>query len=76
MRRLSPSEAAGIINSIDSLSVPLGPGVPGEFMHALDSRDDFEDFAINGALLPDLFGVLTKPGVSYRLASTVRPNDF
>jgi acyl-CoA hydrolase len=66
MRRLSPSEAAGIINPVDSLSIPLGPGVPGEFMHALDSREDFEDFAINGALLPDLFGVLTKPGVSYR----------
>jgi acyl-CoA hydrolase len=66
MRKLSPSEAAGIINPVDSLSVPLGPGVPGEFMHALDSRNDFEDFAVNGALLPDLFGVLTKPGVSYR----------
>ena len=66
MRKLSPSEAAGIINPIDSLSVPLGPGVPGEFLHALDSRDDFEDFQVNGALLPDLFGVFTKPGVSYR----------
>ena len=66
MRRLSPSEAAGIIRPIDSLSVPLGPGVPGEFLHALDSRDDFEDFQVNGALLPDLFGVFTKPGVSYR----------
>jgi acyl-CoA hydrolase len=65
MRKLSPSEAAGIINPVDSLSIPLGPGVPGDFMHALDSREDFEDFAINGALLPDLFGVLTKPGVSY-----------
>ena len=66
MRKLSPSEAAGIINAVDSLSIPLGPGVPGDFMHALDSREDFEDFAINGALLPDLFGVLMKPGVSYR----------
>ncbi len=66
MRKLSPSEAAGIIEPVDSLSVPLGPGVPGEFLHALDSREDFERFEINGALLPDLFGVLTKPGVSYR----------
>lgn len=66
MRQLSPSEAAGIIRPVDSLSIPLGPGVPGEFMHALDSREDFEDFAVNGALLPDLFGVLTKPGVSFR----------
>lgn len=65
-RTLSASEAAGIINPIDTLSVPLGPGVPGEFLHALDSREDFEDFEINGALLPDLFGVFMKPGVSYR----------
>lgn len=65
-RVLSASEAAGIINSIDSLSVPLGPGAPGEFLHALDSRDDFEDLQVNGALLPDLYGVFTKPGVSYR----------
>lgn len=66
MRTLSPSEAAGILRPVDSLSVPLGPGVPGRFLHALDARDDFEDLRINGALLPDLFGVLTKPGVSYR----------
>lgn len=66
MRTLSPSEAAGILEPVDSLSVPLGPGVPGRFMHALDSRDDWDDLRINGALLPDLFGVLTKPGVSYR----------
>ncbi len=66
MRKLSPSEAAGIIRPVDSLSVPLGPGVPGEFLHALDSREDFQDFQVNGALLPDLFGVFTKPGVSYR----------
>ena len=36
MRRLSPAEAASVINPVASLSVPLGPGVPGEFMHALE----------------------------------------
>jgi acyl CoA:acetate/3-ketoacid CoA transferase beta subunit len=66
MRRLSPAEAAGVILPVDSLAVPLGPGVPGDFLHALDSRDDYEDLQINGALLPDLYGVFTKPGVSYR----------
>ena len=66
MRKLSPSEAAGIVNPVDSVSVPLGPGVPGDFFHALDSREDFERLEINGALLPDLFGVFTKPGVSYK----------
>ena len=66
MRKLSPSEAAGIVKPVDGLSVPLGPGVPGEFLHALDSREDWEQLDINGALLPDLFGVFTKPGVHYR----------
>ncbi len=65
-RILSPSEAAGIFQTVDSMSVPLGPGVPGELLHALDQRDDWEDFRLDGALLPDLFGVLMKPGVSYR----------
>lgn len=65
-RVLSPAESIEIVRSIDSLAVPLGPGIPGAFLHALDARDDFEDFRIAGALLPDLFGVLTKPGVSYR----------
>lgn len=66
MRLLSPSEAAGILEPVDSLSVPLGPGVPGRFLHALDARDDWTDLRVNGALLPDLFGIFTKPGVSYR----------
>lgn len=66
MRALSPSQAAEIVQSVDSISVPLGPGVPGDFLHALDARDDYERLEINGALLPDLFGVLTKPGVSFR----------
>ena len=65
-RILSPAEAAGVLKPTDSLSVPLGPGVPGAFLHALDARNDFEDLQINGALLPDLFGIFVKPGVSYR----------
>jgi acyl-CoA hydrolase len=65
-RTMSPDESIEVVRPIDSIAVPLGPGVPGAFLHALDARDDFVDFRINGALLPDLFGVLTKPGVSYR----------
>ena len=55
-----------MLEPVDSLSVPLGPGVPGQFLHALDARQDWVDLQIDGALLPDLFGVFTKPGVSYR----------
>lgn len=65
-RVLSPAESIEIVRPTDSLAVPLGPGVPGAFLHALDARDDLEHVMIAGALLPDLFGVLTKPGVSYR----------
>jgi acyl-CoA hydrolase len=35
-------------------------------MHALADRDDFTRLEIFGALLPDLYAVLTKPGVHYR----------
>jgi acyl-CoA hydrolase len=35
-------------------------------MHALAERDDFTRLEIFGALMPDLYAVLTKPGVHYR----------
>lgn len=60
------SEAVALIRAEDSMAVPLGPGVPGGFMHALAERDDFTRLEIFGALLPDLYAVLTKPGVHYR----------
>jgi len=50
----------------DSLAVPLGPGVPGTFLHALGARDDFTDLLVFGALLPDLYELFTRPGVRYR----------
>lgn len=57
--------AVAAIRSVDSLAVPLGPGVPGGFMHALDARGDFERLQIFGALMPDLYAVLARPGVHY-----------
>lgn len=60
------SEAVTIIRPTDTLAVPLGPGVPGGFMHALGDRDDYVDLQISGALMPDLYAVLTKKGVHYR----------
>jgi len=62
----TPAEAAELVRPIDDMAIPLGPGIPGSFLHALDARDDWEALRINGALLPDLFGVMMKPGVSYR----------
>ena len=60
------STATSLVRPTDTLAVPLGPGVPGGFMHALGDRDDFVDLQISGALMPDLYAVLAKPGVRYR----------
>lgn len=60
----TPTEAVEIIHATDSLAVPLGPGVPGAFLHALGGRDDWEDLRVFGALLPDLYELFTRPGVS------------
>ena len=62
---VTPSEAAALIASTDSLAIPLGPGVPGQFLHALaDVRDAWDDLRLFGALMPDLYEVLLRPGVS------------
>lgn len=60
------SDAMSLLRPSDTLGLPLGTGVPGGFLHALDARDDFENLIIFGALLPDLFGLFMKPGVHYR----------
>ena len=66
MAEMDINDAVALVRSRDTLAVPLGPGVPGGFMHALDARNDFEQLEVFGALMPDLYGVLTKPGVHYR----------
>ncbi|HNJ97403.1 MAG TPA: acetyl-CoA hydrolase/transferase C-terminal domain-containing protein [Ilumatobacteraceae bacterium] len=60
------SEAVAAIRSDDSLAVPLGPGVPGGFLHALGEREDFTHLEVFGALLPDLYQLFMRPGVHYR----------
>lgn len=62
----SMANAIAQIRPTDTLAVPLGPGVPGAFMHALGERDDFVQLEVFGALLPDLYALLTKKGVHYR----------
>lgn len=47
------------------MAVPLGPGQPPGFLHALGERDDFEDLAVFGALLVDAFQLFTRPGVRF-----------
>jgi acyl-CoA hydrolase len=64
-RRLHPDEAAALLRASDVLAVPLGPGHPIGFLHALGERDDWVDLRISGALLTDLYQVLLHPGVSF-----------
>ena len=65
MEVLTSTQAAGILRPIDTLGVPLGPGQPGAFLHALGDRDDYEDVTVFGALLVDLYEFFTRPGVHY-----------
>jgi acyl-CoA hydrolase len=60
------SEAVTLVRAADTLAVPLGPGVPVGFLHALGERDDFTRLEIFGALLPDLFQLFMRKGVHYR----------
>ena len=58
--------AVAEIRSADTLGVPLGPGVPGKFLHALGEREDFTRLEVFGALLPDLYQLFMRSGVHYR----------
>ena len=62
---MTPAEAATLLRPTDSLGVPLGPGQPAAFLHALGERDDWIELTVFGALLIDLYGVFLKPGVRY-----------
>ena len=65
-KRLTPAEAAALVRPRDRLAVPLGPGQPAAFLHALGERDDFEDLHVFGALLTGLYEVFTRRGVHLR----------
>ena len=58
--------AVAAMRPTDSLAVPLGPGAPGDFLHALGNdtpESFFTDLTVFGALLPDLYGLFMRPGV-------------
>ncbi len=64
MKIVSAAEAAAQVRSVDTLAIPLGPGQPPDFLHALGEREQFEDLAVFGALLIGLFPLFARPGVS------------
>jgi acyl-CoA hydrolase len=63
---VSAEAAAAMLEPVDRLGIPLGPGQPKAFLHALAGRSDWEDLAVFGALLVDLFAVFAQPGVRLR----------
>jgi acyl-CoA hydrolase len=62
---VSVEEAVSHLRSTDSLGVPLGPGQPGEFLHGLAARDDYESLTISGALLVDFYEIFSNPKVRH-----------
>jgi acyl-CoA hydrolase len=62
---VTPAEAAVRIRATDTLGIPLGPGQPVAFLHALGDRDDWVDLEVSGALLVDLYAVFTKANVRF-----------
>ncbi len=63
--RLSPESAAALVRTVDVVGIPLGPGHPGGFLHALGARTDWEDLVITGALLTDFYEVFGRPNVRF-----------
>ncbi|CAN5577481.1 acetyl-CoA hydrolase/transferase C-terminal domain-containing protein [soil metagenome] len=63
--RLSPEAAAALVQPVDVVGIPLGPGHPGGFLHALGTRTDWQDLLITGALLTDFYEVFGRPGVRF-----------
>jgi acyl-CoA hydrolase len=63
MKTLDATGAAALVRDGDTLAVPLGPGQPGGFLHALSAREDLHDLGVFAALLVDFYPLFTRPGV-------------
>lgn len=62
---LTATEAAALLRPTDVLGIPLGPGHPGAFLHALGARDDWADLLVTGALLTDFYELFGRPNVRF-----------
>ena len=63
MKICSAAEAAQCLRPIDTLALPLGPGIPAAFLDALGERDDWRELTVFAALLTDLHPLFTRRGV-------------
>jgi acyl-CoA hydrolase len=64
-QHLAPDEAAALIEPIDDIGMPLGPGQPPGLIEALGRRTDWEDLRVMGALLSVFSDLFTHPNVHY-----------
>jgi acyl-CoA hydrolase len=59
-------DAVAMLRPDDVVAIPLGPGHPTAFLHALGERTDWTDLQLFGALLTDLYAVFGHPGVTFK----------
>lgn len=52
-----------MLNPVDTLAMPIGPGQPLELLEALGRRDDWKDLTVFTGLLAGPFPLFAKPGV-------------
>ena len=62
---LTPEQAAALVRPTDVVAIPLGPGHPGAFLHAMGVRTDWVDLVVTGALLTDFYEVFGRPNVRF-----------
>lgn len=63
MKICSAQEAAGSLKPVDTLALPLGPGLPSAFLDALGERDDWRELTVFAGLLTHPYRLFTRPGV-------------
>jgi len=64
VKRVDAAQAAAEVRAVDTLAIPLGPGQPVGFLHALGEHDRFQGLTVFGALLVGAFELFTRPGVT------------
>jgi hypothetical protein len=63
LKTASAQEAAAQLRPVDTLAVPLGPGLPLAFLDALGERDDWRELTVFAALLTHPHPLFTRRGV-------------
>jgi acyl-CoA hydrolase len=62
---LTVEQAAALLETTDTLGMPLGPGQPPAFLRVLGEREDWTDLRVYGALLAVGTELFSRPNVHY-----------